>query len=104
LRVLRHPSRVTLAVCLGFGGLGVPIALWVLSALSVRVPKVALYALLVVALCMIFVPWMLLGWNYLRRSPLDEIDPDEDGPALWAAQQQAKEERIRRIAEKEINR
>ncbi|HTC60481.1 MAG TPA: hypothetical protein VK691_10245 [Solirubrobacteraceae bacterium] len=39
-----------------------------------------------------------------KRRAHEEIDLDEDGPALWAAQQEAKERRIQRIAEKEINR
>jgi hypothetical protein len=95
-------TRPSINIRLNLGGIGLGILPWALNGLEARVPKVAFYLLLVIAVALIFVPWLLWGWSCLRHPRGDEIG--EDGPALWAAQKKAKEERIRRLTKEEINR
>jgi hypothetical protein len=66
-------GRLSLSISLNLGGIGVGILLWVLSKLEVHVPKILLYALLVVAVALIVVPWLIMGAQQIskRRRRLD---------------------------------
>lgn len=98
-------TRLSINVCLSLGGIGVCVLLWVLSELEINVPKIVLYALLVVAVALIVVPWLVLGAQQIsRRRKWTAVDPSRLGPAIYGAEQEELLRRARQIAKDNVDR
>lgn len=102
MRVL-SPPRLTINICINLGGIGLGLLLWVLSELEVQMPKVALYALLALAIGMIVVPWLALGVQRFKRRGVGGSLGDL-GPEIYAAQKEERTKRAQQIARENVDR
>lgn len=98
-------TRLSINVCLSLGGIGVGVLLWVLSKLEVSVPKIVLYALLVVAVVLIVVPWLVMGAQQIsRQRKWAAVDTSRLGPAIYGAEQEELLRRAQQHAKENVDR